>query len=78
LDFLLEVGDDAFAIEVTKSKQPKAEKRKSLEQSADRAAATRALLVHGGLAEGEVGRTAFVPIGAFLGDPWTALTGGES
>lgn len=78
LDFLLTVGSDVFAIEVTKSKQPKPEKRKALQLAADRAGATRALLVHGGVAEGEVEGIAFVPIGAFLGDPWTALTGGGS
>ena len=76
LDFLLEVGEERVAVEVTQSIQPKAEKRKALERAADRAGAKRAILIHGGLAEGEVEGVVFVPIGSFLGRPEAALTGG--
>jgi predicted AAA+ superfamily ATPase len=76
VDFLLELGRERFAVEVTQSIQPKADKRKALERAADRAGATRAILIHGGLAEGEVEGVVFLPVGSFLGDPETALTGG--
>jgi len=76
VDFLVEVGREGFAVEVTQSIQPKADKRKTLERAAERAGARRAILIHGGLAEGEVEGVGFVPIGRFLWDPWNALTGG--
>lgn len=78
LDFLLEAGGERFAIEVTQSRQPKAEKLAALQRAADRAGAARSVLVHGGLTHGELEGIAFVPIGIFLSDPWTALTRGDS
>ncbi len=77
IDFLLEIGSARFAIEVTQSIQPKADKRKALERAAERSEANTAVLIHGGLAEGEVEGVVFVPIGSFLGDPEAALTGGR-
>ncbi|MGH7341694.1 MAG: ATP-binding protein [Candidatus Rokuibacteriota bacterium] len=76
VDFLLEIGRERFAVEVTQSIQPKADKRKAVERAAARAGAGRAILIHGGLAEGEVEGVAFVPIGRFLVDPSMALSGG--
>lgn len=76
VDFLLEIGRERFAVEVTQSIQPKPDKRKALERAAERAGAGRAVLVHGGPAEGEVEGIQFVPIGTFLADPWAALAGG--
>ena len=76
VDFLLELGRERFAVEVTQSIQPKADKRKALERAADRAGAKRAILLHGGLAEGAVEGVEFVPIASFLGDPEAALAGG--
>lgn len=78
VDFLLEIGRERFAVEVTQSIQPKADKRKALERAAERAGASRAVLIHGGPAEGEVEGVQFVPIGTFLLDPWTALGGDEA
>jgi hypothetical protein len=78
LDFLAEVGDEEVAIEVTHSIQPRAEKRARLARAADRAGASRALLVHGGLAEGVVEGVGFVPIGSFLADPLGTIAGGGS
>jgi uncharacterized protein len=76
VDFVLAVGQQRFAVEVTQSVQPKAAKRKKLERAADRSGAHRSVLVHGGLADGEIEGVAFVPVTRFLWDPWPALTGG--
>lgn len=78
VDFVLEVGSERFAVEVTQSVQPRAAKRSALERAADRAGAVRAVLIHGGMAHGEVEGVAFVPVSRFLGDPWTGVTGGSS
>ncbi len=77
VDFLLESDSDQVAVEVTQSIQPKAAKRKALELAADRAGADRAVLVHGGLAEGNVDGVVFVPISRFLADPRAAIAGGR-
>lgn len=76
VDFVLDVGGERFAVEVTQSVQPKAGKRATLERAAQRAGARRAVLVHGGLADGEVEGVDFVPLSRFLAAPWSALTGG--
>jgi len=73
VDFLLSAGSERFAIEVTHSVQPKADKRKTVERAADRAGADRAVLIHGGLAEGTVDGVDFVPLPRFLSDPWAAV-----
>lgn len=75
VDFVLEVGPDRYAIEVTQSIQPRADKRKTLARAAERAGAQRAVLIHGGLAAGVVEGVTYVPMIRFLGNPWSALTG---
>jgi predicted AAA+ superfamily ATPase len=77
LDFLLDLGAESFAVEVTTSKEPKAEKRQRLHRAASRVRARRAVLVHDGSAEGELSGVVLVPIERFLRDPWSALTGGR-
>ena len=76
VDFVLEVARERIAVEVTQSVQPGADKRRALARAADRAGADRAVLIYGGLAEGEVEGIAFVPLNRFLAEPWSALTGG--
>lgn len=75
VDFVLESGRERFAVEVTQSVQPGADKRRALARAADRAGADRAVLVYGGLAEGEVDDVVFVPVNRFLAGPWSALSG---
>lgn len=75
VDFVLEVGSERFAIEVTQSVRPKAGKRKTVARAAKRADADRAALIHGGLAEEEVEGVLFLPLSRFLADPWSALSG---
>jgi len=75
VDFILEAGSERFAVEVTHSVQPKPGKRKTLERAAERAGIGRAVLIHGGLAEGEVEGITFLPLFRFLADPWPALAG---
>jgi predicted AAA+ superfamily ATPase len=75
VDFILDMGEQRFAIEVTQAVQPKAAKRAKLAQAADRAGAQRAVLVHGGLADGVVEGVVFVPVSRFLAGPWPALLG---
>ena len=77
VDFILEADAGRIAVEVTHSIQPKPEKLRTVERAADRAGADRAILVHGGLAEGEVDGVVFVPISRFLADPAAAATGGR-
>jgi len=77
VDFVLEVARERIAVEVTQSVQPGADKRRALARAADRAGADRAVLIYGGLAEGEVEGIAFVPLNRFLAEPWSALTGGR-
>lgn len=77
LDFLVEIEGDAVAIEVTHSIQPKPEKRKRLALAAERAGAARALLIHGGLAEGETDGVDLVPLGRFLASPDKVASGGR-
>jgi len=76
VDFVLEVDGQRVAVEVTRSLQPRAAKRKAVERAADRADAERALLIHGGLADGDVEGVAFVPLARFLADPEPLLCGG--
>jgi hypothetical protein len=78
VDFVLEAAGERIAIEVTHSAQPRADKRRTLERAADRAGANRSLLIHGGLAYGDVEGVAFVPLARFLGDPASTLFGGPS
>lgn len=73
VDFVLELGREQVAIEVTHSVQPKPSKRKRLEQAAERVGASRAVLVHGGLAEGDVDGVVFAPLSRFLVDPSAAI-----
>lgn len=75
VDFVLETESERFAIEVTHSDRPKADKRRTLERAAERAGADRAILIHGGFAEERTGDVAFLPLPRFLADPWPALTG---
>lgn len=76
VDFVLEMGRERFGVEVTHSLQPKAAKVRRLERAAERAGAHRAVLIHGGLAEGEVEGVVLMPVNRFLGDPFSALRGG--
>lgn len=76
VDFVLEVGSERLAVEVTQSVQPRAGKRSALARAAERAGADRAALIHGGLGQGEVEGVAFVPVSRFLADPESVLTGG--
>lgn len=76
VDFVLESGGERVAVEVTQSVQPKSGKRRALARAADRAGARHALLVHGGMAEGEEEGVTLLPLNRFLWDPESALGGG--
>lgn len=77
LDFLVEVEGASVAIEVTHTIQPKPEKRQRLALAAERAGAARALLIHGGLADGESDGVTLVPLGRFLSSPKRVAGGGR-
>lgn len=78
VDFVLEVGAERVAIEVTHSVQPKPSKCHAVARAAERSGASRAVLVHGGLTERDLEGVALVPLSRFLAAPWTSLAGEPS
>lgn len=73
VDFLVRVGDEVVAVEVTIARQVRDDKLAKLRAATARLPEVRRVLVHGGVADEEQGGVRVVPLPAFLLDPEAAL-----
>lgn len=73
VDFVLRIGDELVAVEVTSSRRVRNEKLERLIAASEALSASRRILVHGGSASGSARNVVLLPLPDLLSDPREAV-----